>query len=375
MIKNPLRKLVCLVLALLLMTGSASSMMIHHNVTALNAHRNLTNHNSSLKQSLEKLSNGYSINRAGDDAAGLAIREQMRAQITGLEAATENARYASSMVQTAEEAYEEAHTMMNHLIDLGLRSGWERTDSGWRYNFSRLDDSSLGIGCPGSDGSEMTLLVNRTSAGFAFDQFAFDAAGAGYGSDNPQSILVSSKGDLGIVSAGEAFIIGFDSNGNVTNSWVIGTDGEEVFELPNDTQDGLVWSSSDENVATVDPETGAVTAVGAGTATITATQGGQMDSVKITVRKPSGIPLERVLTNDGVKAIENKQIPSNAIVTVRWPAPEVSAETTEINGVTYWQIDGEWFTWDDVYAMWGDDFPGGEGLTEHLNEYFPSEIR
>ena len=368
MTKNTLRKLMCLVLGLLLITSCASAAITtQHNITTLNEHRNLTNHNSSLKQSLEKLSNGYRINRAGDDAAGLAIGEQMRMQITGLEIATENGQYGSSMVQNAEEALTEANSILSRMNDLGSQSGWERTDSGWRYNFSRLDDSSLGIGCPGSDGSEMTLLVNRTSAGFAFDQFAFDAAGAGYGSDNPQSILVSSKGDLGIVSAGEAFIIGFDSNGNVTNSWVIGTDGEEVFELPNDTQDGLVWSSSDENVATVDPETGAVTAVGAGTATITATQGGQMDSVKITVRKPSGIPLERVLTNDGVKAIENKQIPSNAIVTVRWPAPKVSSsEQQEINGITYWYIEGQWMTREEIVDMWGDG--DGPWVDEALSE-------
>lgn len=374
MMKNSFRKLACVALALLSAISSASAMTIQHNITALDAHRNLTNHNSSLKQSLEKLSNGYRINRAGDDAAGLAISERMRAQIIGLEIATENGQYSSSMVQNAEEAYEEAYTMMKHLIDLGLRSGWERTDSGWRYNFSRLDDSSLGIGCPGSDGSDMTLLVSRTSAGFAFDQFAFDAAGTGFGSDNPQSILVSSKGDLGIVSPGEAFIIGFDSNGHVTNSWLIGTDGEEIFELPDDTKGGLVWSSSDESVATVDPETGAVTAVGPGTATITATQGGQTDSVEITVNKPSGIPLERVLTNDGVKAIENKQIPSNAIVTVRWPAPEVSAETTEINGVTYWLVDGEWLSYEALYDVFGSDFPNG-GLEDFLNEQYSSEIR
>ena len=59
-------------------------MRIQHNITALNAHRNLTNNNSSVGKSLEKLSSGYRINRAGDDAAGLAISEKMRAQITGL---------------------------------------------------------------------------------------------------------------------------------------------------------------------------------------------------------------------------------------------------------------------------------------------------
>ena len=357
MTKNTLRKLVCLVLGLLLITSCASAAITtQQNITTLNEHRNLTNHNSSLKQSLEKLSNGYRINRAGDDAAGLAISEQMRAQLTGLEAAAENIQYGSSMVQAAEEALTEANSILSRMNDLGLRSGWERTDSGWRYNFSRLDDSSLGIGCPGSDGSEMTLLVSRTSAGFAFDQFAFDAAGAGYGSDNPQSILVSSKGDLGIVSSGEAFIIGFDSNGHVTNSWLIGTDGENVFELPDDTQGGLVWSSSDETVATVDPETGAVTAVGPGTATITATQGGQTDSVEITVNKPSGIPLERVLTNDGVKVIENKQIPSNAIVTVRWPAPKVSSGDEHTPTQYFFHEDTGWMTIEQMQEHFGHDF-------------------
>ena len=58
-------------------------MRIQHNITALNAHRNLTNNNSSVGKSLEKFSSGYRINRAGDDAAGLAISEKMRAQITG----------------------------------------------------------------------------------------------------------------------------------------------------------------------------------------------------------------------------------------------------------------------------------------------------
>ena len=62
-------------------------MRIQHNIPALNAHRNLTNNNSAVSKNLEKLSSGYRINRAGDDAAGLAISEKMRAQITGLQTA------------------------------------------------------------------------------------------------------------------------------------------------------------------------------------------------------------------------------------------------------------------------------------------------
>ncbi len=97
-------------------------MRIQHNITALNAHRNLTNNNSSVTKNLEKLSSGYRINRAGDDAAGLAISEKMRAQITGLEAAQKNAEDGVSLVQTAEGALTEVHSMLNRMVSLATQS-------------------------------------------------------------------------------------------------------------------------------------------------------------------------------------------------------------------------------------------------------------
>lgn len=97
-------------------------MRIQHNVTALNAHRNLTNNNSALTKNLEKLSSGYRINRAGDDAAGLAISEKMRAQITGLTAAKKNAEDGVSLVQTAEGALTEVHSMLNRMVNLAIQS-------------------------------------------------------------------------------------------------------------------------------------------------------------------------------------------------------------------------------------------------------------
>ena len=75
-------------------------MRIQHNIMALNSNRQLGINNSAVARSLEKLSSGYRINRAGDDAAGLAISEKMRAQIKGLEAATDNSQDAISLVQT-----------------------------------------------------------------------------------------------------------------------------------------------------------------------------------------------------------------------------------------------------------------------------------
>ncbi len=96
-------------------------MRIQHNITALSAYRNLTNNNSAVSKNLEKLSSGYRINRAGDDA-GLAISEKMRAQITGLETAQKNANDGISLIQTAEGALTEVHSMLNRMVELANQS-------------------------------------------------------------------------------------------------------------------------------------------------------------------------------------------------------------------------------------------------------------
>ncbi len=97
-------------------------MRIQHNIPALSAYRNYTNNQSALAKNLEKLSSGYKINRAGDDAAGLAISEKMRAQITGLEVAQKNAKDGISLVQTAEGALTEVHDMLNRMYELAEQS-------------------------------------------------------------------------------------------------------------------------------------------------------------------------------------------------------------------------------------------------------------
>ncbi len=97
-------------------------MRIQHNIMAMNAYRNYTNNVAAMKKNLEKLSSGYRINRAGDDAAGLAISEKMRAQITGLETAQKNAKDGISLVQTAEGALTEVHDMLNRMVELATQS-------------------------------------------------------------------------------------------------------------------------------------------------------------------------------------------------------------------------------------------------------------
>ena len=97
-------------------------MRIQHNIMAMNAYRNYNNNTSALSKNLEKLSSGYKINRAGDDAAGLAISEKMRAQISGLQAASKNAKDGISLVKTAEGALQEVHDMLNRMVTLATQS-------------------------------------------------------------------------------------------------------------------------------------------------------------------------------------------------------------------------------------------------------------
>lgn len=97
-------------------------MRIQHNISAINANRQLGINNNSVAKNLEKLSSGYKINRAGDDAAGLAISEKMRSQIRGLDQASNNANDGISLVQTAEGALNETHSILQRMKELATQS-------------------------------------------------------------------------------------------------------------------------------------------------------------------------------------------------------------------------------------------------------------
>jgi flagellin len=97
------------------------SLRIQNNVEAFNAHRQLTATSSKLAKSMERLASGYRINRAADDAAGLAISEQLRGQVRGLGQAQRNALDAVSMVQTAEASLVEVHSMLQRVRELAVQ--------------------------------------------------------------------------------------------------------------------------------------------------------------------------------------------------------------------------------------------------------------
>ena len=148
-------------------------MRIQHNIMAMNSYRNYSSNTSALSKNLEKLSSGYKINRAGDDAAGLAISEKMRAQISGLEQAQSNAKSGINLVQTAEGALTEVHSMLNRMVTLADqsangtydnetdRANLQKEVSQLKSEINRIADSSNFNGINLLDGS---LSANGASA-------------------------------------------------------------------------------------------------------------------------------------------------------------------------------------------------------------------
>ena len=166
-------------------------MRIQHNIAALNSYRNLTGNNSAVSKNLEKLSSGYRINRAGDDAAGLAISEKMRAQITGLNTAQKNAQDGVSLVQTAEGALTEVHSMLNRMVELADqsangtydnpvdRANLQKEIASLKDEIDRIADSTNFNGINLLDGSLSTSKLDLSSVAMAGSTTAKEVAATG----------------------------------------------------------------------------------------------------------------------------------------------------------------------------------------------------
>ena len=184
-------------------------MRIQHNITALNSHRNLTNNNSSLTKNLEKLSSGYRINRAGDDAAGLAISEKMRAQITGLQTAQKNSEDGVSLVQTAEGALTEVHSMLNRMVELatqsanGTYSSTNRTEmqkeiTALKKEIDRISNTANFNGTTLFTGTTPSVIIHAGETSSPNNQITITLKGmstTGIGDTNPgvESVDISSQ--------------------------------------------------------------------------------------------------------------------------------------------------------------------------------------
>ncbi|WP_449599059.1 flagellin N-terminal helical domain-containing protein [Paenibacillus sp. Marseille-Q9583] len=112
-------------------------MIINHNIAALNTHRQLSANTANTNKNIEKLSSGLRINRAGDDAAGLAISEKMRGQIRGLDQASRNSQDGISLIQTAEGALNETHSILQRMRELSVQSSNDTNTAGDRSELQK----------------------------------------------------------------------------------------------------------------------------------------------------------------------------------------------------------------------------------------------
>ncbi|MET4583995.1 flagellin [Conyzicola nivalis] len=146
-------------------------MQINTNISALNSYRNLSNTQNDLSKSLEKLSSGLRINRAADDAAGLAISEGLRSQVGGLKVAARNAQDGISVIQTAEGALTEVHSILQRVRDLAVQAGNDSNNADSRAHIKTESDAL---------GAELTRIATSTKFnGISLLTGATSGSGAG----------------------------------------------------------------------------------------------------------------------------------------------------------------------------------------------------
>lgn len=242
-------------------------MRINHNIAALNTHRQLNSASNAQSKSMEKLSSGLRINRAGDDAAGLAISEKMRGQIRGLDQASRNSQDGISLIQTAEGALNETHDILQRMRELAVQSAndtntaqdrtnvqdemtqltkeIDRISSSTQFNSKNLLDGSMGsavntavanvntsdiVEVAGAAATTADTLVSLTDAnGNSLGITATDTITVSYVKDGTTVENTFAAGALTIADLGTTDGLADDVNTAVT----VGTAGEMIFTASN----------------------------------------------------------------------------------------------------------------------------------------------
>ena len=151
-------------------------MVINHNLKSMNAHRNMATNTEKSSKSMEKLSSGLRINRAGDDAAGLTISEGMRGQIRGLDQAARNSQDGISMIQTAEGGLSEAHSILQRMRELAVQGSNDTNVSADRNAINtELDQLNLEIEKIKDGTSFNSKNLLDSTAGYDYIQVGADA--------------------------------------------------------------------------------------------------------------------------------------------------------------------------------------------------------
>jgi len=328
-------------------------MIINHNLMAMNTHRQLGINNTATSKSMEKLSSGFRINRAGDDAAGLAISEKMRGQIRGLKQAMRNAQDGISLIQTAEGALSETHAILQRMRELAVQAATDtntmtdrkelqkeinqlldeidRIGNNTEFNTQKLLDgtySAKKIHIGANEGQNMDITIgdmrtgvlggsgSATHATASLSGVTFTAVDAGSGGNEIQVHFVDSGSgkSLTVEVTGKTITVTLatDTNGNITS-----TVSDIVSAINEDSGASALVTASGSGATTVSE--GNVTLAGGKDA---GTSSGSISSLR--VDDVDNATTGGVLTQSGANA---------AITIINRAIEQVSAERSKLGAI------------------------------------------
>ena len=330
-------------------------MRIMKNIMLINAHLHLAANQCNAAESMERLSSGMRINRAGDDAAGLAISEKMRGQIRGLKQATRNAQDGISLLQTAEGALNETHSILQRMRELATQAATDtntltdrkeiqkeinqlleeidRIGNNTEFNTQNLLDGSYSgkkvhIGANETQSMDITISDMRTSA-----------IGAGTGGGSATAASGTLEGVTFTAktagAAGNSIQVVFENDGG--ESIGVSVEGNTIT-VSLATSDSAITSTVNDIVSAINNNTAAnalVTASGTGTSPVgtgnitlaggaNAGSGGNIDSLKVVNVDDDATTTGGVLTQDGADA---------AITNINKAIEQVSAERSKLGAI------------------------------------------
>lgn len=342
-------------------------MVVRSNVMAVNAFRQLGMNNSQVSKSLEKLSSGFRINRAGDDASGLAISEKMKAQIKGLETASSNSQDGISLIQTAEGALTEVHDMLNRMVELAGKSAngtmddtvdraalqnevnelideINRIAKGTNFNGIKLLDGSLAGAASTTPDAGITAdqitqatadTITATPATTGTAQTVeFDVAGAAFGADGTVSVALGGNTydvdvTKGMTDAEFATALVDAINANKPNDT---SAGEFTAAVANNTEITLTGTNNNQDAADFTWENKLEIVPKAAEAATAAAAAGDAEETKTATFTPD----DAKMTAAGITSIDMSGIPADSAgkVTVKYDATSKAATVT-IGDVEY----------------------------------------
>jgi len=224
--------------------------IINHNVSALNAFRNLNKTNRGMNKNLERLSSGLRINRAADDAAGLAVSEKMRGQITGLDQAIRNAEDAISMIQTGEGVMDTAHSVVHRMRRLAVQASNDNYTTYDRQRLQKEVDELIGEVDRISDYTEFNTkkLLNGEAVGVAnsLDSRILTGDVVGTVSNADYSVTVVQAGEASNVHGTVAFK---DNNGDsLSDLRDLGINGDVELQIEIDGYTRAIALNEEDNI-------------------------------------------------------------------------------------------------------------------------------